>query len=269
VVDDGSTDNTPAVLAPYGDRIRVIRKQNAGLSAARNTGIEHAKGEYVAFLDSDDWWDDEKIARQVELIESGSGYAAVGCGVRVQMKNVDPPPIYHPGPLHANKEANLRGFALRQLWLGGSGSGVMARREIFDVVGGFDTSLRAAEDWDMWLRIAAQYPIANTVEVLTNVYKHGTGSFRNGALMEENQTRVFHNAVERWPHLLDGSIRRQMRALILFDAGGEYFIAGELSMAILRYRQSLTQWPFNQKRWRALMGAIRASMKVRKLATEK
>src|SRR5579883_2718722 len=62
VVDDGSTDDTPAVLAQYGDRVRVIKRQRGGPAAARNAGVEAAKGEFVAFLDADDWWAKDKIA---------------------------------------------------------------------------------------------------------------------------------------------------------------------------------------------------------------
>src|SRR5262249_17369439 len=69
VVDDGSTDSTSAVAGGFGSSVTVIRHaKNAGLSAARNTGIKNAKGDYVAFLDSDDWWDEDKIRQQMALL---------------------------------------------------------------------------------------------------------------------------------------------------------------------------------------------------------
>src|SRR5437016_1233967 len=77
VVDDGSTDNTLEVLAPYGDHIRVITQKNAGLSAARNTGVRNAGGEYVGFLDADDWWQPQKIAKQVALAEKRPELGAI------------------------------------------------------------------------------------------------------------------------------------------------------------------------------------------------
>ncbi|HET7536321.1 MAG TPA: glycosyltransferase family A protein, partial [Candidatus Didemnitutus sp.] len=70
VVDDGSKDNTADVLRTYGDRVRYIRQQNAGAGAARNHGMREARGDYVAFLDSDDLWMPEKNARQQELLRA-------------------------------------------------------------------------------------------------------------------------------------------------------------------------------------------------------
>src|SRR3712207_2443148 len=70
VVDDGSTDETPAVLARYGERVRVLRQENAGPGAARNLGIRTARGEYVAFLDSDDLWFPWTLSTYAEIIES-------------------------------------------------------------------------------------------------------------------------------------------------------------------------------------------------------
>src|ERR1700691_3891159 len=77
VVNDGSTDDTPNVLSRYGDRIRVISQSNRGLSAARNAGVRASASEYVAFLDDDDEWMPEKLARCVRLLDADPECALV------------------------------------------------------------------------------------------------------------------------------------------------------------------------------------------------
>jgi glycosyltransferase involved in cell wall biosynthesis len=249
VVDDGSTDDTRAVLARYGDRIRVIKKANAGLSAARNSGIEAARGDLLATLDADDYWDPDKLDRQVALLQRQPELAAVGCGARflgpghpVVAWNAPAPP--------AERDELLRRIAVRKFMIGGSGSGLLARRSLFADVGGFDVTLRAAEDWDMWLRIAARAAVSNVPQPLTNIWVHATGSFRNPRLMEQNQWRVYEKAVAAWPAVLDARTRRQMRALIFSDAGGEFVTAGDVPEALRYYWRSMLAWPFERPRWR-------------------
>lgn len=248
VVDDGSTDETPAVLARYGDRIRVIRQQNRGLSAARNTAIGAARGDLVALLDADDEWKPEKLARQVEWFERTPGLAVVGCGTIVI--DDDGRRVRHalwtsPG----TGRTALRGIALREAWVGGSGSGALIRRAVFDEVGLFDESLTAAEDWDMWLRIAASHRIENVPEMLVTINKHGTGSFRNATKMETNQRRVYEAAVRRWPDAFDSRLQRRVRARIAADAGIELADVGSHSQAVMRYLQSLREWPLDRQTW--------------------
>src|SRR5436190_9018266 len=80
VVDDGSTDDTPRLLDGYGDRIRVIRQKNSGVAAARNAGVREARGELIAFLDSDDLWKPRKLELQIARFEADPGLGLVHCG---------------------------------------------------------------------------------------------------------------------------------------------------------------------------------------------
>ena len=80
MIDDGSSDETPQVLASYGERIRTLRQANQGVAAARNAGVAEARGEYVAFLDADDVWHPRKLERQMARFESAPACGLVHCG---------------------------------------------------------------------------------------------------------------------------------------------------------------------------------------------
>lgn len=153
IVDDGSTDDTGRILSEYSGRIVQIRQPNRGVSAARNRGIQEASGPLIAFLDSDDRWLPGKLSHQVRFFENNP--EALICqteeiwirnGVRVNPKN------RHKKPSGDIFEPSL-GLCLV------SPSAVMMRRELFDLVGLFDETLPACEDYDLWLRVACRYPV--------------------------------------------------------------------------------------------------------------
>ena len=153
VVDDGSTDNTPEILDAYRGTIKVFRQENQGVSAARNRGIDEASGGFIAFLDSDDLWLPQKLSRQVEFFNTTPD--ALICqteevwirnGVRVNPKK------RHKKPSGMIFEPSL---ALCLV----SPSAVMMRRSLLEIVGNFDETLPACEDYDLWLRISCRFPI--------------------------------------------------------------------------------------------------------------
>ncbi|MGA6927308.1 MAG: glycosyltransferase [Desulfosarcina sp.] len=153
VVDDGSTDDTQALLSSYGDRIRSIRQARRGVSAARNAGIRATTGELIALLDSDDTWLPGKLTAQVDFFTRRP--QALICqteeiwirnGVRV-----------NPGKRHRKKAGMIFEPSLALCLV--SPSAVMMRRSLLNEVGLFDESLTACEDYDLWLRIACRHPI--------------------------------------------------------------------------------------------------------------
>lgn len=255
VVDDGSTDATPAVLEGYSGRIRVHRQTNGGLSAARNTGIALATGELVALLDSDDLWLPTKLERQVALFRQHPESGAIGCGVEV----VDSDQVVIRTMLFADAigspEDRVRRIALRRSWVGGSGSGALIPRAVLAGLGGFDERLRGAEDWDLWLRIARGHHIRNVPERLARIFDHRTGTFRNAERMAMAQLEVLAKLVNAAPDAVSGTCLRRVRALIEADAAGELYGGAQWSASMQRAARALIAWPFEPSTWRLMLGA--------------
>ena len=153
IVDDGSTDGTSDLLRQF-PQVRVHRWQdNRGVSAARNRGIEMARGEWICFLDSDDQWVKNKLQVQVDWMQAHPQCLVcytdeiwIRKGVRVNPKN---------------KHRKYSGDIFRQclpLCII-SPSSIMMRASVLETIGGFDTDLAACEDYDLWLRLASRYSV--------------------------------------------------------------------------------------------------------------
>lgn len=153
VVDDGSEDNSPDILASYGDRIKVIRQENKGVSSARNRGIASSSGRYIAFLDSDDLWLPGKLSAQFAFFESNPG-ALICQTEETWQKNGK---RVNPGKRHKKMSGFYFEKALELCMV--SPSAIMVKKNLFDMVGLFDETLPACEDYDMWLRVNCRHPI--------------------------------------------------------------------------------------------------------------
>ncbi|MGD7651636.1 MAG: glycosyltransferase family 2 protein [Verrucomicrobiales bacterium] len=159
VVDDGSTDGTEAALAGVRDRIKYVRQENAGPSAARNRGAREAGGEILAFLDSDDHWTPDKIERQVKLMaRSGPGMSCCVCNATV--KGEDGVEIGNTFAMSGIRPDFTEGewtnpqdvLATRFLLFN---QVVAVRRSAFEEVGGFNDALRLLEDYELSIRLGA------------------------------------------------------------------------------------------------------------------
>lgn len=153
IVDDGSTDNTNALLTQYGDTIQVLPQANRGVSAARNRGIHAARGRLIAFLDSDDEWMPEKLAVQVEFFKQNPTLQIC------QTEEIWIRKGQHVNPKKRHKKPAGDIFKPSLHLCLVSPSAVMLRRALFERVGFFDEALPACEDYDMWLRISCHYPV--------------------------------------------------------------------------------------------------------------
>jgi glycosyltransferase involved in cell wall biosynthesis len=154
VVDDGSTDGTPEEIRKFGGRVRLLQHpENRGVSAARNKGILHAKGKYIAFLDSDDQWIKGKLKIQVAFLDENPHY-----------------PLCYTDEIWIRREKRVNPMAKHAKYSGWifekclplciiSPSSAMMRKTLFSRVGLFDEALPVCEDYDFWLRISARFPI--------------------------------------------------------------------------------------------------------------
>jgi glycosyltransferase involved in cell wall biosynthesis len=173
VVDDGSTDGTADMLqARYGERVKHVWQSNAGVSSARNHGLRLARGRYLALLDSDDEWLPEKTALQVAFLESRPDFGMVVCDV----ERIDGD-YRHIDVFHRRDVIREDGWALRWLLHNPAliPASVMLRRQVVDQLGGFDETLRTAEDLEFHLRVARHWPIGVVEQALVRAMRGHEG----------------------------------------------------------------------------------------------
>lgn len=184
VIDDGSSDNTLQALAPYADRIQLIRQHNSGVAVARNAGLRAAKGDLLAFLDADDWWEPERISTQLAALQlfpsaglvfsdfavvEQNGALRMPRGIRWKYGSMgeekdsawekifsDADTITSPGAINA---LAYHGHILRRLFQGNfiNTCSVLLKRAVLEQIGEFDPNLKTEEDYEYWLRVTHQW----------------------------------------------------------------------------------------------------------------
>jgi glycosyltransferase involved in cell wall biosynthesis len=162
IFDDGSTDGTSDLIKSYNDiRIKYIYQENTGVSRARNRALSHAMGEYIAFLDSDDWWLKRKLEEAEEAIRQNPSYK-----------------IYHTQEKwfrngehlnHMKKHLKKGGYIFENCLelCSVSISTAVIKKILFDEIGNFDENMEVCEDYDFWIRATSKYPVCLIDKVLT------------------------------------------------------------------------------------------------------
>lgn len=150
VVDDGSTDDTKEALKKFGSKICYIYQENQGDAAARNTGIRAAKGEFIAFLDHDDLWLPDKLSIQMDAFSKNKEIGLVYTDYVVFGQGREP---------SKSDKVRYSGWVFNQLFkhIFILSSGVVYKKECFNNCGLFDETFSVSSDYDMWLRISAEY----------------------------------------------------------------------------------------------------------------
>lgn len=262
VVDDGSTDATPELLRTYGERITVLRQANAGQAAARNRGARLARGEFLAFLDSDDLWDPDKIARQVYWLQRHPQACATYCDHR----SIDArgrtiaasAALAYPRP---------SGDILRALLLGPciiTPGLVLLRREAYEASGGFDEAqfMRGHEDYALWMRLATRGAFVYTPETLVSYRRHARQATRQ-SLYELQMARAKVHGLMAIREAIrargDGDLER-LYAWLLADS---HVIAswaarqmGDGRDARRLAARALAMQPLSVRAWRAWLSAL-------------
>lgn len=175
IINDGSSDNIVEWTTQISDpRVKLISQGNQGLAGARNTGITCSEGDYIAFLDADDLWHPTKLEKQVQYLDLNPGIGVVNTWVI----NIDEQGKLDSSVCKTNSEGEVWEKLLQENIVL-CGSVVMVRRICFEMVGVFDQNLPAAEDWDMWIRIAAQHQFSVLREPLVFYRQHSSSMSSN------------------------------------------------------------------------------------------
>lgn len=237
VIDDSSTDETPAILASYGDRIISHRQPNGGVAAARNCGAQLATGDWLAFLDADDVWTPEKLEAQLAITTTAVSYTnRFNFGARGDLP-VDQSEVT---PL-------LSGDIFVPLMLRGNfvtTSSVMIRRTLFHALGGFAAQPRVCEDWDLWLRVAADHEFCVVTAPVVGYRFTATSLSTNYRAMSDARRQVISNALamER-ARTLSWHLRRRIWAETFRTNGWDAGRSGAGFDALKEYARAALAWP--------------------------
>lgn len=224
IVDDGSKDDTQAVVQPFYEdsRINYFRKENAGVSIARNTGFEKSSGTYLAFLDADDVWRENRLEKMLKRFGEDEDLGLVHSYVQ----EIDQD-SHLLETIHKGKEGYILDSLL--LWDGcniPAPSSILVKREVVDNIGGFSPELSTAADQEFFFRVASQYKIGMVKEVLGLYRMHDKNMHKNIQHMEEDHVRAYLLANQ---HQLfkSPSFKKKCFANLYYILGNSWWVNGQ------------------------------------------
>jgi glycosyltransferase involved in cell wall biosynthesis len=234
IVDDGSTDDSLAVIEKVQGEKTVIRQQNADVSAARNTGVEHSKGKYVAFIDQDDLWLPDKIDRQVSVFKEDD---------RIDLVFTDLVKIFDTGKRrHARDkhdialsltDDNLFPTLVKKNVL--MPSTVMVKRESLIKAGYFDEDFKTCGDYEMWLRMAGQRMVFRYLPQRLTLYRqHEDNTARETDIMYRDRIKAIEKTFS------DANLEPELRKLERTGLAAAYVMGAHTFYSGRRYEEFLT-----------------------------
>jgi glycosyltransferase involved in cell wall biosynthesis len=235
VVDDGSTDATARIARGFGARVTVIAQANGGVSAARNRAIDATDGECLAFLDADDCWHPEKVARQVAFLQANPD-----CGlVHTAIRHIDAAGRVTGRPDNAPLRRRTHGDCLAGLLSRNTitTSSVMVRRAALGD-DRFCPDLHEAEDWDLWLRLAARGRFGYVDEELTDYRFHDSNTVRGRQRMLLAELVVLERTAAWLREPGHRRAARTRRGRVFADLGHLAYARGDVQQARRFFRDA-------------------------------
>jgi glycosyltransferase involved in cell wall biosynthesis len=248
IVDDGSTDDTQAVLEPFlkDKRVRYFRQGNQGQSHARNYALRQAKGEFIGFLDSDDLWFPEKLRLQIQAFRAHKNVGIVhGDEVLIDAQGDE---------ISRQNMKRFSGRITSKLLADNSVSitTALVRRECFEVMGGFDTSLAVADDYELWLRLSTRFQFHYEPGYVAyyRVMDDQISTDKNKRF--QFNEKIINDFLLRYPNSL--SLREKLRGKSqFFTRKARYRIrVGGRKEAIFALFKAIIAYPFWLGPWRAM-----------------
>jgi Glycosyltransferases involved in cell wall biogenesis len=248
VVDDGSLDGTEEVLSRFKSdaRFKYLYQQNRGQSAARNKGIAASAGELIAFLDSDNYWDVDKLASQLEYWDLNRGYDILYSEVTHLYDNGE--------TLPGDSRKRHSGMILKKLLLSNfiTNNTVLVPRRCFDELGAFDESLRIAEDYDLWLRFSTRYTFLYHPEKVAYYSSFGARLSADEELNIEVNLQILSRFLERHADIVPPRFHKRALGRLLTRQTESRWNRGSRP-SLRQILRALAFSPENPSAWRHLL----------------
>jgi glycosyltransferase involved in cell wall biosynthesis len=243
VVDDGSTDETEQVLVPYRELIKYIRKENRGPASARNVGIKHSKGDYIAFLDADDIWLPDKLQSQIGFMKKNPEIQVLFTDCAI----FDHQGLIMPSIKERYKVASCVTFEelLTEHFV--AMSSIIVKRSCLEEIGLFDETLIGAEDYNLYLRLARKFQFMYLDRVLVYHRKHEKSLSKCLEQMRHDELANLDKIANLFPEM--NIPKRKLAAKIYLRFGIYHLNCRELAAARFCFKNTLKHSPLTGFAW--------------------